>query len=74
VKFGSFYGVVTFVTLAGIFLWATGWSWPSTDRRQTSIMLTWFLVCGWFAYKVGQHSDVSYWKAVGRVLKGLVMR
>ncbi len=71
---GSFYGVVTFVVFGGAFFLLTGWSFPSTDRYQTSIMLTYFLGTGWFAMKVGKHRDVPYLQALGRAIKGMVLR
>ena len=82
---GSFYGVVTFVVLGGAFVWLTsalgGWTFPSSDRLQTSVTLMYLLASGGFAMLVGRHRDVTYFEAlrrgaidVGRKIKGLVMR
>ena len=75
---GSLYSVLTFGGLAGAFLVVTnllwGWTFPSQDRYSTSVTVTWFLVVGWFAMQVGKHRDVTYFRAVGRALKGMVMR
>jgi hypothetical protein len=75
---GSLYGVATFAILAGAFVALTGWLWgwtfPSEDRARTSVQLTVFLAAGWFAMKVGKQRDVTYLRAVGRAIKGMVMR
>jgi len=82
---GSFYGVVTFVTLGGAFLAVThqvwGWTFPSPDRLQTTVSLVYLLASGGFSLLVGRHRDVNYTEAlrrgaidVGRKIKGMVMR
>jgi hypothetical protein len=75
---GSLYSLITFAALGGAFVSATsylwGWSFPSPDRLQTSVTLMYLLASGGFAMLVGRHRDVTYFQAVGRALKGLVMR
>jgi hypothetical protein len=71
---GSFYGVATFVALAGGFVAATRWPFPSEDRAQMSITLVVFLAAGFFAMKVGKHRELPYLRAVGRALKELFLR
>ena len=82
---GSFYSVVTFVLLAGAFVWGAnllwGWPFPSENRAQMTVMVMVFAAAGGYAVLVGRHRDVTYSEAlrrglqdVGRFIKGKVMR
>jgi hypothetical protein len=83
---GSLYGVVTFVALAGAFVFvvnqAFGWeAVPTANRLQATVMLLYYCAAGFFAMKVGRHRDVSYPEALrrgaidlGRSVKGLIFR
>jgi hypothetical protein len=82
---GSFYSVLTFLVLAGAFVFGTraafGWDFPSQERGQTIAMSVWFLAAAGYSMLVGRHRDVEYLEAlrrgaidVGRTIKGVVMR
>ncbi len=83
---GSFYSVVTFIALAGVFIFAMnralGWeAVPTTDRLQSTIMLLYYCAAGFYAMKVGRHRDVGYFTALkrgaidmGRSIKGIFLR
>ena len=82
---GSFYSVVTFVLLAGAFVWGMnvllGWPFPSENRAQMTVTVAVFLAVGGYAMLVGRHRDVGYSEALrrglidmGRFIKGKVMR
>jgi hypothetical protein len=82
---GSFYGVMTFLLVAGAFYglanWAWGWEFPTDNRSQSSVMVLVFIGAGIFARNVGRHRDVHYLEALrrgaidlGRALKSLIFR
>jgi hypothetical protein len=82
---GSFYSVVTFLLLAGAFVWGSnalaGWQFPSGNRGQMMATAAFFVAAGGYAMLVGRHRDVTYGEAlrrgfsdVGRYIKGKVMR
>ena len=82
---GSFYSVMTFLLLAGAFVWGTdalaGWQFPSENRLHMTVTLMVFLAAGGYALLVGRHRDVTYGETLrhkmidlDRYLKGKIMR
>jgi hypothetical protein len=82
---GSFYSVLTFMLLAGAFVWGTnalaGWQFPSENRAHMTVTVAVFVAAGGYAMLVGRHRDVTYGEALrrgfidlGRFIKGKVMR
>jgi len=82
---GSLYSVMTFLGLAGAFVWGAnalaGWQFPSENRSQMSVTILVFALTAGYAMLVGRHRDVGYLEAlrrglidVGRTIKGKVMR
>jgi hypothetical protein len=82
---GSLYSVLTFLLLAGAFVWGAnalaGWQFPTENRLHMTVELLAFLLFGGYAMFVGRHRDVGFGEALrrgmidlGRYLKGKVMR
>jgi hypothetical protein len=82
---GSFYSVVTFLLLAGAFVWGSnalaGWQFPTENRTQMTVYLAVFICAAGYSMLVGRHRDVGFGEAlrrgmidVGRFIKGKVMR
>ena len=82
---GSLYSVVTFLLLAGAFVWGSnalaGWQFPTENRGHMTVELLVFAVAAGYAMLVGKHREVGYAEAlmrgmmdVGRFVKSKVMR